>query len=70
MDPHSLKRRRVVSNPDTEATLLFRQLYKAFEALHVRITILEEDLDDSKLMQVFGGCMCWLEEIIGVNSIE
>ena len=63
MDPHSLKRKRLASNPDIEATLLLRHLYKAIEALHVRITILEEDIDESKLIQIFGGRMCRLEEI-------
>jgi hypothetical protein len=29
----------------------------------VRITILEEDIDESKLIQVFGGRMCRLEEM-------
>lgn len=63
MDPHSLKRKRLVSNPDLEATLLLRHLYKAIEALHVRITILEDDIDESKLIQIFRGRMCRLEEI-------
>jgi Zinc finger, C2H2 type len=62
-DPHSLKRKRSASNPDMEATLFLRHLYKAIEALHVRITILEEDTDESKLVEAFGGRMCSLEEM-------
>ena len=45
-----------------------RHIYKAVEALHVRVTILEDYIDESKLVEEFGGRICSLENLLRKRS--